>query len=338
MIDQTSVNLLDLIPTDLKKVASTNGGEYAGACPMCGGKDRFRVQPNAQPNPRWFCRKCSERGGDAIAFLMSYANIDFTQACNELNLQLQDRPQQRRNNRPTPPTPIPYAREKETESDGKTWQQRAKAFIQYTDKQMWGDDATALGYLAERGFYKRTIENAGLGYCPKDMWDDWGLEKKVWLPRGIVIPYSFGDFATIEKIRTRRLDWTPDDQYGKYIPPRGVKNVAYLNRRLLVGDYVVIVEGELDAIMLKQEVESPRVVGFATSGTHGAKLLKYLALLALARKVIVAFDNDDAGNKASEYWLDALPNAVRHAPTAHDINDMVLHSQDLNEWLGKAVR
>jgi phage/plasmid primase-like uncharacterized protein len=29
----------------LKKVASTNGGEWAGPCPGCGGSDRFRVWP-----------------------------------------------------------------------------------------------------------------------------------------------------------------------------------------------------------------------------------------------------------------------------------------------------
>ena len=29
--------------TPLKKAANTGGGEWVGACPFCGGKDRFRV-------------------------------------------------------------------------------------------------------------------------------------------------------------------------------------------------------------------------------------------------------------------------------------------------------
>ena len=44
-----NTDLLTLIGCDtaLKKVASTKGGEYAGPCPFCGGRDRFRVWPNA---------------------------------------------------------------------------------------------------------------------------------------------------------------------------------------------------------------------------------------------------------------------------------------------------
>lgn len=41
-----ALNLLDLIQSDgftFKKVASTNSGEYAGACPWCGGRDRFII-------------------------------------------------------------------------------------------------------------------------------------------------------------------------------------------------------------------------------------------------------------------------------------------------------
>jgi hypothetical protein len=39
------MNILDLAEkhVDLKRVASTKGGEYAGPCPGCGGDDRFRV-------------------------------------------------------------------------------------------------------------------------------------------------------------------------------------------------------------------------------------------------------------------------------------------------------
>ena len=51
------LDLLELIGRDarLRKVASTRGGEYAGPCPFCGGRDRFRVQPR---RGRWWCRGC----------------------------------------------------------------------------------------------------------------------------------------------------------------------------------------------------------------------------------------------------------------------------------------
>lgn len=338
MIDQTHINLLDLIPVPLKKVASTNGGEYAGACPNCGGKDRFRVQPNARPNPRWFCRQCQPQGGDAIALLMWNQGMDFKQACAELQFTSDVMPRNPIRQPVQDMNSLPYSKEKETESDGKRWQERAHKFIDYAENQMWSDDMTGRKYLWNRGFYDNTIRQYRLGYCPRDMWDDWGLDKKVWLPRGILIPYERGEFATITKIRTRRLDWHKDDEYGKYIPPKGVKNTAFLTRPLLAGDYVLICEGELDAIIFKQEIIEPRFVAMATSGTHGAKQLQYLGALALAKKVIVAFDEDEAGENASKYWLDALThNSVRLAPTRHDINDMFLADDNLHQWIRKAI-
>ena len=61
---------------ELKKVASTGGGEYAGPCPFCGGRDRFRVNPYANPG-RWLCRNCT--GGkwqDVIAYIAKRDNLD----------------------------------------------------------------------------------------------------------------------------------------------------------------------------------------------------------------------------------------------------------------------
>jgi len=336
MIDQKHINLLDLIPTQLKKVASTNGGEYAGACPMCGGKDRFRVQPNASPNPRWFCRKCNDRGGDAIAFVMAYQGLDFQDAYHELELDWHEIQKSIKREKQPQPT-LHYAKEKTTGSDSNKWQERAKAFVTYAEKMMWETRNPARQYLWNRGFYDQTINLFRLGWNPKDLWDDWGLDKKVWLPAGIVIPYERGEFSNITKIRIRRSDYKPDDTVGKYIPPAGVKNTAYLTRQLLLSDYVILTEGELDAIIFKQEVQDANFVAMATGGTHGAKLLKYLALLALAKKVFVAFDSDESGEQASKYWLDALPNAVRLRPTRHDINDMVMADVNLYKWIREAV-
>ncbi len=46
--ERHSMNLLDLASLaglNPKKVASTKGGEYHSACPSCGGRDRFILQP-----------------------------------------------------------------------------------------------------------------------------------------------------------------------------------------------------------------------------------------------------------------------------------------------------
>ncbi|MGI8423994.1 MAG: primase-helicase zinc-binding domain-containing protein, partial [Chloroflexota bacterium] len=80
-----SVDLLALVgdATRLRKVASTRGGEYAGPCPFCGGKDRFRVQPE---RGQWWCRTCSpdERWQDAIAYVERRDGVDFREAYSRL--------------------------------------------------------------------------------------------------------------------------------------------------------------------------------------------------------------------------------------------------------------
>jgi DNA primase len=82
-MDTGHINLLEIIGRDtkLKKAASTNGGEWAGPCPFCGGRDRFRVWPQpAGGKPRFWCRQC-ECSGDAIDYVMHRDNVSFHAAC-----------------------------------------------------------------------------------------------------------------------------------------------------------------------------------------------------------------------------------------------------------------
>ena len=80
-----AIDLLGLIQpfTNLKKVS---GHEWAGACPRCGGKDRFR----ADPNRGWFCRQCTgEPGGgghwmDQVDFIMWVKNVSIHRALSIL--------------------------------------------------------------------------------------------------------------------------------------------------------------------------------------------------------------------------------------------------------------
>lgn len=65
------VNLKDLVEqyTQLRKVS---GREYAGACPVCGGRDRFHVIDGGATS-WWFCRQCApydnKKRHDLTAFL-----------------------------------------------------------------------------------------------------------------------------------------------------------------------------------------------------------------------------------------------------------------------------
>ena len=73
-----TLSILELAGQDieLKRVASTHGGEYHGPCPGCGGEDRFIIWP---ATGRYWCRQC-DRKGDAIQFLRDFHGYSFPDA------------------------------------------------------------------------------------------------------------------------------------------------------------------------------------------------------------------------------------------------------------------
>src|SRR5205807_1193422 len=114
------------------------GGEWAGPCPFCGGKDRFRVQPKTG---LWFCRSCSPdaRWQDAIAFVERRDGVNFTDACRILGAsssELGERASRRR-----APRSAPAGQLSEDQEPTAAWRERAHAFVERAAKMLWSDAA-----------------------------------------------------------------------------------------------------------------------------------------------------------------------------------------------------
>lgn len=67
------LNVAERCGARLKRVAST---EWAGPCPVCGGRDRFSVNVTKQI---WNCRRCG-KGGDHIDMVRHMLGVSFTEA------------------------------------------------------------------------------------------------------------------------------------------------------------------------------------------------------------------------------------------------------------------
>jgi DNA primase len=343
-MDTSKINLLTLIGNDtrLKKRAGTNGGEWQGACPFCGGRDRFSVQPNARQGGRWSCRVCTPNWNDAISYVQKRDGVGYKEACEQLGLELESAagtPGTRRARRTArvlrtepPPAPPLVGDERDYPAladDG--WQAAARAFMvdcMNTLDTSAGDKARQ--YLLDRGLSETVIIRASIGYNPTDINTRWGAVD-VYLPAGIVIPWEIG--GVVWKINIRCDKRGKDDP--KYRWPAGCANGLYNADMLRAGCTVVMVEGEIDALSILSAGVTD-VIPVATGTTSGARLLRWVAKLATAKRVLLAFDNDanGAGDKAAAYWGDLLGSkAQRLKPTRHDMNDMLTSGEDIGAWL-----
>jgi hypothetical protein len=201
----------------------------------------------------------------------------------------------------------------------------------------------------EKGTLVVTVRAFHVGYNPKNIFDDparWGMEgKKIWLPRGIVIPGLWKDEPHYIKIR-RPLE---NDRLGKYIPkweakdgapdikfggPRGGKSVLFrvemMDHRLVL----ILTEGEWDTMVLWENS-----MDLCDAGTIGGAQSKFdlldLALLTRYQKIFVVHDDDKAGDKGREYIasLKAIsPRIESISPPAHDLTDFWRSGGDVRAW------
>lgn len=332
-VEQSNIDLLSMTLHDtlLKRKGGTNGGEWAGACPFCGGTDRFLVWPHHPQGPRWWCRG-ENKGGDAIEYVMRRDNVSFKDALVSLNLthQIPSRPY--RPPRPTLSKPRQHVGKTKDwiALNDRAWQAAARQFADQASERIY-DHPSALQYLFDRGFTETTIAFYWLGYNPTDIYPRWG-ETTVFLPAGWVIPWMFA--GDIWRLNVRRLPAKEE----KYRGPTGNANGLYNAALIKPTKPVVIVEGEFDCMAIAQAAHD-LVTPVATGSTSGARLQKWIARIAQASGYIVAFDDDEPGQKAAQFWLDVLPGSVRLVPRPHDPNDMLktLGPEAIRDWLRQVL-
>ena len=329
------MTLLDLVHFDglvMKKTATTNGGEYAGPCPWCGGSDRFRVWPEDRDG-RYWCRGCG-KSGDAIQYLRDYREMSYRNACELLNITpAEPRHDEGRQERPTftpkEPTPPPL-----------TWTVKATAFLEMSQAALWteaGDDARA--FLYGKGLNDDTIKRAGLGWSALDYYrtrESWGLpvalkddgtSKRLWIPVGLVIPCFVDDYL-LSRLRIRRHEGIP-----RYIvvPGSDTRPMSWDTDK----EAIVIVESELDGMLLTQEVGDLAAV-VALGSVSARPDATTHELLCRAQIILLALDSDDAGGKSSwSFWNDTYGMKVKRWPCVEgkDPSEAWQKGMNVRDWI-----
>jgi len=338
------LKILDLQKRDgfePKKIALTNGGEYASPCPNCGGDDRFRSWPEQD---RYWCRQYGQ-SGDSIQYLRDFHGLSFREAADlagkiipagkkQTSISDQEKAKSAKN-RPEPP--------------GTDWTDRAFQFVKYAHESLMKNMAKLMWLKNERGFSFHTVKHYQLGWIDRNIFDlraRWKLKtilkedgqpKKLLIPSGLVIPCIKS--GKIIRIRIRRNN--PGDFGRYYVFPGSLSAPMEINRVKQVAlDSVMIVESELDAILLDQEIKKTfSIVGLGSVTIKPDKELTKRLQSALF--IFVALDNDNAGEKqAVNYWLQTFNNAIMTPIPIRfgkDPTEAYINGLNLNLWTSAAT-
>ncbi|SEM78590.1 CHC2 zinc finger [Syntrophus gentianae] len=333
------MNILNFLEADGIFLTRKTNSEYAGSCPFCGtGKDRFivwlhHISKGGPSGGRYWCRQCGKKG-DLIQYLRERRGLPFKEACELAGHTVRDSSNIKRNMASNSKGWTP----KKIIAPSSTWQERALAFQQRASNCLWTRGNTCLAFLGHRGLKDDTIKEAGLGWNPKDLYEDrnlWNLPDKLGddgkatrlkIPKGLVIPYFME--KEIIRLRIRR----PHEEPRYWIVAGSDTTPLTIGKE---SGAVVIVESDLDALLLGQEagdmalmVSLGSVVKRPDKGLH--------TCLKRANIILNALDYDQAGAKeAWGFWQRTYGNKLKRwpVPTGKDPGEAFQAGIDLREWI-----
>jgi hypothetical protein len=310
-----------------------SGRRLLWPCPFHADHD-----PSLQVDPaerRWRCWPC-DLGGDAPALVMRLQGVGFPEAVRIVAELAGIIAPSSKPTRPRPPTrsgpvrpAIPTAADPpENAPTGSPARpagldrQEAERVVADASERLWRPEgAAALAYLRGRGLTEATIRAACLGWAERIR-----LPKRdgtgTWPLSGITIPW--GEPGRPTRIKVRRAGLF---RGARYIEAFADAWTVYPSMAAIrPGAPLVIAEGELDCLLLAQQLERLAAVvtlGSASSRPEGAT---WLAMLRCPTWYI-ALDADPAGDDAAAQWP---PRAVRVRPPAPDKDWTEAHQSGVN--------
>ena len=319
------------------------GGNLFGLCPFHNEKTpSFSVSPDKQIYHCFGCKK----GGGVINFIMEIENLTFPEAVRFLA---------KRANLPVPEDDGPQdgadrlrRRVLELNRDAARW---------YYDLLCSPEGAAVQAYLDKRRIRRGIAVRFGMGASP-DRWDGLltamtrrGYTKEELLAAGLVVNGRNG--RLYDKFRNRLMlpvidtrgdvvgfgSRVIDNSEPKYM--NTTETITYSKRRILYGlnlakktrrPNIILCEGNLDVVTLHQ-------AGFdnAVSSMGTALTVEQTRLLSrFTKELVLCYDNDNAGQLATQRALELLNNSefsvkvlklpnrmVDGKPTKQDADDFI---------------
>jgi DNA primase len=316
------MNIIDLLTQDginPKYKATTNGGEYASACPDCGGEDRFRCWPKQGRGGKWWCRQC-EKSGDLIQYLRDFRDKSYAEACHFLKIQPNSCAS---DGEKVGTTTLSKHTPSKADPPPSKWQKIMQRVVEESGERLRSSRYKYVKkWMKARGLKAEAIERYSLGWNDENLTyqraslglpekvDDQGHASGVWIPEGLVIPCYRNNL--IHKVSIRRSAWRDLDTPPSHGAPRYVMVPgSSAKANMLLGEvkkYAVVVESDLDAILLHQ-LAGDIVTVIAMGSVANKPDYEVTRLLRRAKVFLVALDGDGAGMNATRtWWLPHFPN------------------------------
>lgn len=336
------MSLIDVaqeIGLDFKKVSGTDGGEYHGPCPACGGIDRFIMHPNKKKNKcdgAYWCRQCGIHG-DSIQFCREFHGMSFEDSAKHVNANIEKNATVFRPKKEVLFMPI------ELINPSDKWSLRADLFVLVAQQEIH-KNPEAKSWLNQRGISEEAVNKYRLGWNPEETFqdrDDWGLEyeetedgkfRQVWISEGLVVPIIDRNSGKVIRIKIRRARWVDGDVWPKYVAVSGS-----MNGLSIIGDtnkdIMVVVESELDALAIDHAVgDKVFVVGIGSNIKNPDYVTDFLAKQKPI--LLICYDNDEAGTKMLAKWKKLYLHAFGYpTPIGKDIGEAIERGLDIRNWI-----
>ena len=295
-----------------------SGSNLFGLCPFHGEKTAsFSVAPD---KGIYYCFGC-HKGGSAVNFMMEIEGLSYPDAVRALA---------KRAGMEVPEDEQYQSRYRQQE---RLWALHKEAARFFHSKLYAPEGAEALKYAAGRGMPKSVLTRFGIGYAP-DSWTSLvdTLRKKGYtdeeLKESGLVTVSKKNGNLFDRFRDRLMFpiidvrgnvigfggriMKKDDNAAKYLnSPETLifnkrKNLFALNlAKKTKLEYMILVEGYMDAIALHQYGFDCAVASLGTSLTeeHAVLLSRY------TEQVVLIYDGDEAGQRAAQRAIPMLEKA-----------------------------
>jgi len=273
---------------------------------------------------RWYCFGCKAKGDifswrkrrEGLSFRDCMA--DFAGRLGTTSLKKASNPKSTTTCRRQPQTP---------ELD---WQEMALQVVDECHRLLLsGKGSQARQWLHIRGISDITIQKWRLGFLPAGKAYSGYKDNR----SGITIPWLDG--RNIWKLNVRR--GVTENERPKYRHFKGSKASLFGTQMMTGKPNCFITEGELDAILLWQEVHDFADVLSLGGATNRLANRWLIALLQIEHFWIVT-DNDAAGDIAANYWMDLVGERGQRLELPDGIKDVTEYWQagaSLENWAAK---